>query len=126
MQRILVVDADQAFRYALASFLSTAGFDVAEAGDYLKALDVLEDNRPLHLLVVGVQLPTVNGLAIARMARMKRLSLPIIHITTFEIPGDEAIGPVFTKPVDFYVLLDEAQRMLEADDAATDCLTERR
>lgn len=117
MHRILVVDDDPVFRYALTSHLSDARFEVAEAEDYLKALAVLEDDRPLHPLIIDVMLPTVNGLAIARMARMKRRGLPVIHITNYEIPGNQAIGPVFMKPVDCAVVLAEAQRILDAGDA---------
>jgi hypothetical protein len=49
---------------------------------------------------------------------MKRLGLPIIHITSFDIPGDQAIGPVFIKPVDSDVVLAEVRRLLEPGDSA--------
>ena len=99
-ERILVVDDDDGFLYAVSKTLSDAGFEIEAAKDYRKALAVLEDQKPLSLLLTDVVVPGVNGFALARMARMRRLDLKVVYVTAFDIDLGEAMGPVLHKPVD--------------------------
>jgi DNA-binding response OmpR family regulator len=99
MPRILLVDNDDIFRYAIQRFLENEGYQVSEAYDYRRALDVIEDREPLALLITDLVLPTVNGFALARMARAHRLDMPVIYVTgADDVPADEARGPVIHKP----------------------------
>ena len=45
---------------------------------------------------------SVNGIALSRMARLRRRDLKVIYITGYSIPGveREALGPILRKPVD--------------------------
>ena len=74
-QRILVVEDDDATRYAMARELAAVGYDVAQACDYRDALPILESQGPVDLLLVDLIMPGVNGFALARMARLRRLDL---------------------------------------------------
>jgi DNA-binding response OmpR family regulator len=113
MPRILLVDDDDVFRYAILRFLESEGYEVAEAHDYRRALDVIEDRKPLGLLITDVVLPTVNGFALARMARMHHIGMPIIYVTAFDdVPANEARGPVMHKPFAPEELLVHVQAVL--------------
>lgn len=112
--RILLVEDDNASRYAAAKLLAGAGYDVAEAADFRDALNVIEDERPLALLVLDLVLPGVNGFALARMARMKRPGIKCIYTTGFDVSIHEAVGPVLRKPVVEDVLLVEVKKALTA------------
>jgi CheY-like chemotaxis protein len=112
--RILVVEDDEAFRYVLATYLANAGYQVEEAADYRRALEVLEGDEPLDLLVSDVCLSTVNGFTIGRMARQRRPGLPIIFMTAFdELPISEAFGTVIHKPAEPEVIVGTVGRMLD-------------
>jgi len=81
-ERILVVEDDDALRYALSRELEAAGYDVEQARDYRNALDVLETGgKRAAVLVVDLLLPGLNGFALARMARMRDRDIKIIHLT---------------------------------------------
>ena len=56
----------------------------------------------------------VNGIALSRMARMRRPGLKIIYLTAYDIPGieDEANGPVLRKPIDDDRLVAEVRHAL--------------
>jgi hypothetical protein len=56
----------------------------------------------------------VNGLALARMARLRRPSISVIYLSGYDIPGleTEALGPIIRKPVDYDLLLDHVARTL--------------
>jgi CheY-like chemotaxis protein len=113
--RILVVDDDDAFRYAMAKALKDAGYTVVEAPDYRKALDILDDGQPLALLLTDIKLPSVHGFAVARMATMKNLNIKTIFVTGYDdIPTTEATGPIFHKPVEVSVILAEIRTQLAA------------
>jgi DNA-binding NtrC family response regulator len=113
--RILVVDDDSVCGDATARVLRAAGFEVFLAPDYRLALEDLESTRPIDLLVTDIVMPDrVNGIALSRMARMRRPELKVICLTGYDIPGveDEAIGPVLRKPIDDERLLAEVRRVL--------------
>jgi CheY-like chemotaxis protein len=66
---------------------------------------------------VDIVMPdSVNGIALSRMARLRRHDLKVIYLTGYEIPGAdrEALGPILRKPVDNQELLDEIGRLLAA------------
>jgi CheY-like chemotaxis protein len=113
--RVLLVDDDEVFGHALARFLVDAGLEVTVAPDYRKALQVLESGAPVDLLLTDVVMPDrVNGLALARMALLRRPSIKVIYLSGYDIPGldGEALGPVLQKPVEGEHLLGVIRRVL--------------
>jgi CheY-like chemotaxis protein len=113
--RILVVDDDPAYGDFTARVLGAAGFEVCLAPDHRLALEDLESTRPVDLLITDIVMPDrVNGVALSRMARMRRPELKVIYLTAYDIPGveDDAIGPVLRKPVDENRLVAEVRRVL--------------
>jgi CheY-like chemotaxis protein len=110
-----VVDDDPVFGDAAATALRAAGFEVFLAPDYRLALEDLESTRPIDLLITDIVMPErVNGVALSRMAQMRRPGLKVIYLTGYDIPGveDEANGPVLRKPIDPDQLLAEVRRGL--------------
>jgi CheY-like chemotaxis protein len=105
---ILVVDDDEVFREATAGVLRSAGYDVSVAPGYRLALEILETDKPIDVLLVDIVMPEgINGLALARMARLRRPYLGVIYLSGYDIPGieREALGQVIRKPVDDEQLL---------------------
>src|SRR5690242_1036467 len=82
---VLLVDDDEAFSYVAARALELAGFEVLTAPDHRLALEILEGSQPLDLLITDLVMPDrVNGFALARMGRMKRLGLKILYVSAYE------------------------------------------
>src|SRR3954468_9981409 len=98
MARILVVDDEPAARYSVSKLLSSVGFDVASAPDYLSALQEL-DKSECTLLITDVVMPKgVNGFALARMAQMRQRDLKVLYMTGYDVQTEEADGVVLRKP----------------------------
>src|SRR6516164_3735776 len=117
MTRILVVDDDKICGDATARVLRAAGFEVSLAPDHRLALEDLESTRPIDLLITDIVMPNrVNGIALSRMARMRRPGLKVIYLTAYDIPGveDEANGPVLRKPIDDGDLVAKVRSVLAA------------
>ena len=114
-KQILLVEDDEVFRDATAATLQSAGYAVQAAPDYRLALEILEGNQRIDLLLTDVVMPDrVNGLALSRMARMRRLDLPVIYMSGYDIPGleDEALGTLLRKPISDELLLAEIAQTL--------------
>ena len=112
---ILVVEDDKAFGNAIGQVLRRAGFDVSLATDFRTALGILELERPVDLLLTDIVMPgSVNGVALSRMARLRRRDLKVVYLTGYNVPGveTEASGPILRKPVDDAVLISEIERAL--------------
>ncbi|HET7883799.1 MAG TPA: response regulator [Acetobacteraceae bacterium] len=113
--QVLVVEDDVTLGEALCEMLRREGYATTLANGFNIALEILEGERPLDLMLVDIVMPDgVNGLALARMARLRRRDLKVIYVTGYSIPGleREALGPILRKPVDDEVLLQEVRRAL--------------
>jgi DNA-binding NtrC family response regulator len=117
-RHILLVEDDEAASAAYGQVLRSAGYEVSTARDFRLALEILEADRPLDLLLVDIVMPgSVNGLALSRMARMRRKHLKVIYMTGYSIPGAdrEALGPILFKPIDHARLISEIEQALTTD-----------
>ncbi len=111
---ILLVEDDDAYRYALAKQLRDAGFTVVDTPDFSAALDRLDRDDVVHLLIADIRLPkdTPHGFSIARMARHKRPWLPVLFVTAYDPPREEADfgnSKILSKQLSLDVIVLEAQ-----------------
>jgi signal transduction histidine kinase/ActR/RegA family two-component response regulator len=80
---ILLVDDDNQVREITRAMLHELGHRVLEAGSGGAALDVLQRDAGIELLIVDFAMPGMNGAELARHVRMNRPSLPILFATGF-------------------------------------------
>jgi CheY-like chemotaxis protein len=112
---VLLVEDDAFFRESSAKGLRQAGFTVHIAADHRGALDILDDDRPIDVMCTDIVMPEgLGGVALARLARLRRPNLKVIYVTGYEIPGlaDHAKGPVLQKPVMTSQLVAEIGRLI--------------
>ena len=111
--RVLVVD-DNALTIELVGFvLGQAGFDLQTAGDAAAALQRIAERRP-DLILMDIQLPGLDGLALTRRLKADAATrdIVIIAFTAYAMKGDEltmrAAGcdGYLSKPIDVARLAD--------------------
>lgn len=112
-RRVLLVEDDVSFSYSAHKALNQAGFDVIVANDYLHALKAIDEEQ-IDLLLTDIVMPKVNGFALARMARLRRLDLKVLFMTAYDFPGYEAFGKVLRKPITEDRLVEEVAHTLAA------------
>jgi CheY-like chemotaxis protein len=77
---VLVVDDDAETRAVVKEALSEAGFAVLAAQNGGEALALVEDQRPAMLLL-DIQMPGIDGVAVARELRMRLRQIPVVVMT---------------------------------------------
>ena len=80
---VLLVDDDNAVREVTRAILHDLGYRVLEAGSGGAALDLLEREPQIDLLIVDFAMPGMNGAELARLAQAKRPTLPVLFVTGF-------------------------------------------
>lgn len=95
---ILVVEDDQSIREGIAAFLSEFGYTMLEAKDGREALSKF--NKDIHLVILDIQLPFINGLELLKEIR-KQSMLPVLILTAFS--DEEYKIEAFTGLADGYM-----------------------
>jgi DNA-binding NtrC family response regulator len=110
MADILLIEDDEELAYALSASLRFAGHLVTVAGGGFSALQILDMSAPIDLLLTALVLPQgqPNGLALARMARLKRPRLAVIFMTGHpDLRKFVLSDKLLLKPIDIQQLLSE-------------------
>jgi CheY-like chemotaxis protein len=110
--RVLLVDDDTRTARLLAHMLREDGFEVELAWDGAAALGRLSKNPLPDILVTDLELPHVDGLALAQFARTRAPKIPIVIVTGYPnlAANAEEDSVVLTKPLDYARLTDELRR----------------
>jgi DNA-binding NtrC family response regulator len=80
--RILVVDDDDAVRSVLTESLSALGYDVIQAQNGKKALEILR-KVPVDLAMIDFAMPEMNGAAVAVAASELREGLRLMFVSGY-------------------------------------------
>ena len=98
---ILVVDDESRIRKLLRDFFTAKGYQILEAEDGEKAIEVFEENRnKIKLILLDVMMPKLDGWSVLRKIRQES-NLPVIMLTARGEEQDELVG--FELGVDEYI-----------------------
>ena len=99
--RILVCDDDADVRAVVGEFLRDSGYVVWEAENPFLALEILEREWPIDLLIADYAMPEMNGLAVIDRAQAHYHGLRVLlmsgHAEILQAGGVSGI-PLLTKP----------------------------
>lgn len=110
-KKILVVDDEERMRTLIRDFFRRSGYEVEEAGDGLEALQKLEAQTDITLVILDVMMPRLDGWDTAREIR-RSSGIPIIMLTARSDESDELRG--FELGIDEYVTKPFSPRTLVA------------
>ena len=127
MERLLVVDDEEANRDMLSRRLERSGFEVAVAHDADEALRMVGE-QPFDLILLDQMMPKRCGSEVLREVRKhhSQSDLPVIMVTAVTESGkvaealDDGANDYVTKPVDFTVALARIRAQLARRRAATE------
>lgn len=98
--KILVVDDESRMRKLVRDFLSVKGYEVLEAEDGAKAMDLFFAVDDIDLVILDVMMPKMDGWQVCREIR-NYSKIPIIMLTARTDERDELQG--FQLGVDEYI-----------------------
>ena len=116
MTTILVIDDDPSIRSVVSRGLRFEGYQVHVAADGLEALRIARE-QPLHMVVLDVMLPHLDGLEVCRRLR-RGTNVPIIMLTARDAVPDRIAGlnsgadDYLVKPFDFDELVARIRALL--------------
>ncbi len=115
MRKILVVDDEQEIVNILREFLSKKGYNIITALGGGEAIEIIESDPGLDLLLLDLKMPKVKGIDVLRRMKELRLNLPFIILSgSIDVQHDDADvleemgcndADILNKPVDFNKLL---------------------
>ena len=117
MNRVLVVEDDEAMAVALSDGFAYEGYEVSVARDGEAGLRMAREETP-DIMILDVMLPKVTGLEICKVLRGEGSSLPIIMLTARGQEIDKVLGlklgadDYVTKPFSFMELMARVEAVL--------------
>ena len=91
-EKILVVDDESRMRKLIKDFLAQKGYEILEAEDGEKALEIFEENQnKINLILLDVMMPKLDGWSVLRQIRQIS-QIPIIMLTARGEEQDELFG----------------------------------
>ena len=91
MPRVLIADDEESMRVLVARAIAMDGHDTVTAQDGAEALDILtRDNGAFDLLLTDIQMPVMDGIALALSAARDYPSLVILLMTGYAAQRERA------------------------------------
>ncbi len=86
---VLIIEDNEQNRYLLTFLLERNGYTVRAAADGARGIEAARESVPT-LILLDIQLPTMDGYAVARALRQHEAlqAIPIIAVTSYAMPGD--------------------------------------
>jgi len=116
---VLVVHDEQATRELAVTALGVASLDVIGFDDPMAALNAIEDDNRIRVLVTRVAFGPgkLNGVALARMVRVKRPGTKVVFVARAENASHtEGLGFFIPQPLNANLLVAMVARLLAAQD----------
>ncbi len=119
-QQILIVDDEEVNRTIL-SLMFDAEYDIVEAPNGMDAIDAIEKNKDIALILLDVIMPVMDGFGVLDYMKEKELleKIPVILITSMTPQESEAkayeygIADVMHKPFESNIIKRRARNIIE-------------
>ena len=91
MYNVLVVDDDKEIVKAIEIYLNKEGYNILKAYNGKQALEILKENKDIHLIILDIMMPEMDGIETANTIR-KDLAIPIIMLSAKSEDYDKIEG----------------------------------
>ncbi|MGZ5340467.1 MAG: response regulator transcription factor [Solirubrobacterales bacterium] len=91
MTHVLAVDDEPGVRTSLVRALGLDGFQVSEAADGARALELL-DQTQVDVVILDVAMPGIDGLEVCRRLRRRGDRVPVLMLTAKDAVDDRVAG----------------------------------
>src|SRR3954470_12063608 len=105
---VLVTDDNRDVVDALAAFLNLSGYKVIATYSAREALDSLDQDASVGVVISDVRMPELDGFDFLRVVRHRFPAMKVILVTGHEIATDDVVpsgATILKKPLEFEELL---------------------
>jgi CheY-like chemotaxis protein len=102
---ILIAEDDETNYILLETLLRKSGFEILHAWNGLQAVEMVQENPAINLVLMDIKMPLMDGIEATRKIKSLRKELLVIAITAFALSGDEerireaGCNDYITKPI---------------------------
>lgn len=89
--KVLVTDDDRDIVKAIAKLLELEGYSVVKAYDGLEALDALNSDHDIKLVIIDIMMPNLDGLSAIMKIREKK-NIPVLVLSAKSEESDKVLG----------------------------------
>ncbi|PRR84595.1 response regulator transcription factor [Clostridium vincentii] len=91
MEKILIVDDEKEIRDLVEIYLKSEGYNTIKASDGEEALEIIERDKDIDLIVLDIMMPKISGIEVCLKIRKER-ELPIIMLSAKSEDMDKILG----------------------------------
>jgi CheY-like chemotaxis protein len=119
---ILIVEDEEYNYYYLQKILELVGYDIIVADDGQKAIDAVESNRKIDIVLMDIRLPGIDGLEASKRIKAMLPEIPIIAQTAYDLNSEEDrlmekyCDDYIQKPIVWSELYEKIKRNLKNND----------
>ncbi|MBN1184468.1 MAG: PAS domain S-box protein [Bacteroidales bacterium] len=119
---ILVAEDDDDCYAFIEEILRIEGAIIMQARNGMEAIEILEGNPEVKLVLVDIKMPHINGLDATRQIKERWPQLPVIAQTAFASKEDEkrclkaGCDDYISKPIDYELLISKVEKQLSKKD----------
>ncbi len=118
---VLLIEDNEQNRYLVTFLLERSGYAVRAFADGARGIESARTQPPM-LVLLDIQLPTMDGYAVARALRQNEAmrGVPIVAVTSYAMPGDQekaleaGCTGYIEKPINPETFVAELERALSA------------
>jgi hypothetical protein len=117
-KKILIVEDDFSSKLYLNKILEKSGAVIFNAADGKEALDTVQKNADIDLILMDIQLPLLDGYACTKILRESGNKMVIIAQTAYALTGDQesmismGFNDYLIKPISQKQLIDKISSYL--------------
>jgi putative nucleotidyltransferase with HDIG domain len=111
VERIFVVDDEEAIREIVSSMLTSAGYACSQAGSGLQALEILNAGGQFDLLLSDLMMPELDGLGLLERVKERFPDMPVIMVTAVH-DISVALGAIRNGAYDYLLKPFEREQLL--------------
>ncbi len=89
--RILIVEDDKEIREGVEIYLRNQGYEVLKAANGKEGLEIVESTL-LHLAIVDIMMPVMDGITMLMQMRAKEIEIPVIMLSAKSEEVDKIMG----------------------------------
>lgn len=101
-KKILIVEDDISSRLYLNKILEKTGVEILNAEDGKQAFEIVCSRHDIHLVLMDIQLPVMDGYTSAKKIRELGINIKIIAQTAYGLSGDTET--MLTSGFDDYII----------------------